>query len=136
MRPASITRRRFMAAGVAVLGSLGLTALRPWRALVRIVAPSEEARLMGLFAHPESARAVGMRYLETYRSDASPAGLLERLTRSLSVERSIHELDDEALRARLLSCIRSDFESGRVVDLDGWVVSSTEADICALVALA
>jgi hypothetical protein len=135
MRPASITRRRFIAAGVAVVGSLGLTTLRPWRALVRIVAPSEEARLMGLFAHPESARAVGMRYLETSRNEAS-SRLLGRLSRGLSVDRSIQELDDRELRARLLSRIQSDFESGRVVDLDGWVVSSTEADLYALAALA
>lgn len=135
MRPAYITRRRLMAAGVAVLGSMGLTTLRPWRALVRFAAPSEAARLMGLFAHPESARVLGMRYLETTGKDASASRRLERLSRRLSVQLSIQKLDDEELRARLLSSIRSDFESGRVVDLDGWVISSTEADLYAIAAL-
>jgi hypothetical protein len=135
MRPAPITRRRFMAAGAGVLGSLGLTTFRPWRALVRFATPSEAARLMGLFTHPESARAVGMRYLETTGKEASASRLLERLSHRLSVVRSIGELDDEELRARLRSSVGSDFESGRVVDLDGWVVSTTEAYVCALAAL-
>jgi hypothetical protein len=39
------------------------------------------------------------------------------------------------LRNHLGNAIKADFESGRIVVLDGWVVSRTEARIAALAAL-
>jgi hypothetical protein len=65
--------------------------------------------------------ALGRAYLRRYPDEASQ-GRLAGLVPS-----------DPVLRARR---VRADFAAGRVVSLDGWVLSRTECRYCALHALA
>ena len=44
--------------------------------------------------------------------------------------------DDAELEVSIRRRVREDFAQGRVVRLDGWILSSTEARLCALTALA
>ena len=44
-------------------------------------------------------------------------------------------LDDAAARERMLVQVRADYAAGRTVILSGWVLSVSEARLCALAAL-
>jgi hypothetical protein len=86
--------------------------------------------LAALFRHPESARRVGEHLLAR---DTAP------FVRSVALESG---LDLPAMDGRMarLSALRQqamqDYAAGDVVLVDGWVLSRTEAQLCALVALA
>jgi hypothetical protein len=75
-----------------------------------------------------SAARIGEAYLEDHPEEAQPA-LLARLLREAGLE----EAPGPTSRAR--ARIREDFERGRTVQVDGWVLSRTEARLCALTAL-
>lgn len=49
---------------------------------------------------------------------------------------SIESLSDAQLRHRIMQRIRDDFGCGNTVQLDGWVLSRTEARLCGIIALA
>jgi hypothetical protein len=44
--------------------------------------------------------------------------------------------EDAAAIAALVSAVRSDFREGRVVDVEGWIISRTEGELCVIVLLA
>ncbi|MGD9902718.1 MAG: hypothetical protein AB7U83_04545 [Vicinamibacterales bacterium] len=77
-----------------------------------------------------AARAVGEAYLrqlgrETTRESivAAARGALRIIDRSRT--------DADAIRA-LVRAVREDFERGRSVQIEGWILSRTEAELCAL----
>lgn len=111
-----IGRRAFLgglvAAAAAALALPLLRALRrrPARAALPAAAPSDPVR--------ESARIVGRAYLARFPQDADPVRLRCALAGPPLAER-----------------VRRDFERGDVVQLDGWVLSRSEARRCALEAL-
>ena len=86
------------------------------------------ARLAGLFRHPDSARAVGAAYLRQNPDEADA----ERLAALLGPD--LGESEGPALASRLAARQRADFTTGRTVVVEGWVLSLTEARICALLA--
>ncbi len=119
--------RLWALAGLAVAATIApLRRLRP-----RPGADSGEdptaARLAALAGPPESARAVGAEYLRSTPEERDPALLAQRLASGLA--------PGAPLRPQLARRIRADFEQERVVSLRGWVVSRTEARLCALAAL-
>jgi len=80
-----------------------------------------------LFTSRHSAAAVGRAYLRQRQDRPSARQVLEEL--HLDAKSSGQCITP--LRERL----RADFESGRVVSIEGWVLSDTEAKLCALAAL-
>jgi len=75
------------------------------------------------------AAVVGRRYLE---SNACEAG------RELLADLLAENLDPSAgdLTKQMMVAVRNDFRLGRTVTVDGWVLSRTEARICAIAYLA
>jgi hypothetical protein len=78
-------------------------------------------------------RAIGEAYLRQLGRDttresvvAAARGALEAIDRSRD--------QPGAIRA-LVRAVRDDFERGRSVQLEGWILSRTEAEICALTLL-
>ncbi len=130
-----ISRRRLL--GAAVVGAVGGGAsLRPWRTLVRVVEPDPAVRLAGVFHDRRSASAVGRRYLGERREPPSVTRLTDDVAASLrGGRRAIVEADDGALRELLAGAVRADFGADRVVEVDGWVLSATEARLYGLAAL-
>jgi hypothetical protein len=121
--------------GVGAAAALALS--RPWRTLVEIATLSSAERLSRLITHRESARVVGDAYLDAVPEEASAAVLVDRVTAGLpGGRRAVHDAGDDRLRELLASRIRADFAEDRVVDLRGWVLSPTEARLCALTTLA
>jgi hypothetical protein len=125
-----------------LLGAAGVTALALLRPLTSWLPALEErsaldgARLAGLLAHQESARVVGREYLRAVpaeaREDVLTAGIVNWLP---AQHRGSRIPADSHLRELLLLGAREDFAEGRTVELHGWVVSVTEARLCALATL-
>jgi hypothetical protein len=105
----SIQRRHLLAGGLSsallLLSRAGLGA--------------PENSLLALFPDPAAARAIGKAFLRDYPGEADAAHLAARLPR----------------RHRLHMAISADFAAGKTVMVEGWVLSRTEARLCALVAL-
>jgi hypothetical protein len=89
----------------------------------------------GLFVDPSAAAAVGAAYL---RAQPAPGPTLLSLQyRVLGALRGdgSRSTRQSQIAARFRDCVRSDFESGHVVVVDGWMLSEVEAQACAVVYL-
>lgn len=122
------SRRRFCRTllGAMVLGVAASTpaALDRWRDMLTDIA--------ALFRHPESARRIGRRLLAE-----RPADSRVLLRHTAELRRALAAADDpDARRSMLRRHAARDYAAGNVVLVDGWVLSRTEAHLCALLALA
>ena len=128
----AFSRRRLLAA-IAAVGAF-VPAVRRARGLV--VGPDTAVeRLAGLFKHRDSARAIGSAYLALRPEEADPYNLVELITRADQDPLVVHHTSATELRAWLRRRQARDFATGRIVNLDGWLLSATEVRLCALVAL-
>ena len=93
-------------------------------------------RLVGSLRNRASAAAVGREYLKTAPSEASLVRLLGYLGRAPDGRaQAAGILDRDRLRADIAAREKQDFEERNVVVLRGWILSRTEARLCALAAL-
>jgi hypothetical protein len=127
----AFTRRRLLAASMAAGGLL--TAVL--RAYGLVAAPDPAARLVRLFRHRASARAIGAVYLATRPEEADARKLVELAIAADGTARTIGRMSETELRAWLRERQTRDFATGRIVNLDGWLLSATEVRLCALAAL-
>lgn len=122
-----ITRRTFLGGSAALAG--------PGAALARLLAgcapagPDCEA-IRALFPDPESVARIGRACLAA-RADAPDRPSLCRVA-SRALARTGEGEPVSALRAR----VRQDFQAGRTVRVEGWVISEIEATVAAIYALA
>ena len=94
------------------------------------------ARLAALLAHPESAKVIGGEYLLKYPQEADLDTLLDQIaSRIVASDVGLFTTTDQQLREPLAGMIRADFAVDRIVKLRGWVLSATEARLCALAVL-
>ncbi|MFN8233365.1 MAG: hypothetical protein U0V56_07805 [Actinomycetota bacterium] len=134
MSPRS-TRRGFL---VAAGGAVAVLAVRtgPWKALVAYRSPSDAERLVGMLTHVESARVVGRAYLREVSRKRSVEGLVAEIASGLPGGRSsVRGTSDADLRRIVSASIRGDFAREANVTVQGWILSETEARLCALAAL-
>ena len=90
------------------------------------------ARLVGLFHVPASAAKVGRAYLRVAPLEADETRLLQLI----GAAHPAWQAADAARLRRLITRRQvEDFRRGRVVSVQGWTLSSTEARLCALAAL-
>jgi hypothetical protein len=93
-------------------------------------------RLAGVLRHPDSAARLGRLYLESTPGEADAARLVMLIgTARGPALPAITDATDESLRSGLEERIRNDFINGKTVVVDGWLLSPTEARLCALVSL-
>jgi len=132
-----IERRAFLR-GAGAATALGLAAPALLAFFAGCGRESALARsLSGFFADPESARAVGREYLELSADEPDAAAVLERLAGPhLRKWETLAVSHPDRLAQVLRLQHRSDFAHERVVAIRGWVLSETEARLCALAALA
>lgn len=127
-------RRKFLllggvgGVGGALLGAPHLTWLRSaWQD----GESSLHGRLAALFHHPASARVIGRRYLQQFPLEMNVRSLLEGIGRTDRLSTA----GDRELTFALQQRIRQDFVEEKVVKLEGWILSVTEARLCALTEL-
>ena len=99
-------------------------------------AARDAQRLAGLLRHADSAVPLGRLYLAGAPREADPARLVTLIGAALGPALTpISAATDEALRTGLDERIRTDFIAGNRVAVGGWLLSITEARLCALVSL-
>jgi hypothetical protein len=133
VKRASRGRRDFLTS-LVWLGALGAHPSRSWATpAARRTSDPVASRLVALLRHPESAVVIGTAYLRLAADERRP----DRLARAIESRCGGRVLDgDRDARRRCLSeGVRRDFAEGRVVRIDGWLLSVTEARLCALAAL-
>lgn len=128
------TRRHLLRAAM-LLGALGL----PMGGRLRAASTTQDAtaaRLLSLLRHRTSARRIGERYLRVAPDEASAARLVDLICDDVMPDRArLAAVDDATLRRRLRSRVQQDFARNRTVRVAGWILSATEARLCALAAL-
>lgn len=85
-----------------------------------------------LFADPANARFVGTRYLKFYPDRALKEFVLQDLGSDFT---ALALRDDPALEKYIADRQRRDFSRGNTVIVDNWILSRTEASLCALAVL-
>lgn len=94
------------------------------------------SKLVGFFQDKESAGAVGREYLRIAPVEADTLELTELICAGRRERYT--ELSGASMgkvRRMLLHQQREDFEKGRIVNVQGWILSQTEARLYALAAL-
>jgi hypothetical protein len=87
--------------------------------------------LQALLPHRDSAVRLGRHYLAAIPQEADAPRLRTLLAGALGDAQTA----TGALHERVHQAIRADFAAGRVVDVNGWLLSQTEARLCALLSL-
>jgi hypothetical protein len=105
---------------------------------------SLHSRLIALFKHQQSARVIGNAYLRQHPEEAALSLLLKNVIaatpadgfgRGFDADR-LRTADEGELREAIERRVRQDFAGDSVVKVDGWILSVTEARLCALAAMA
>ena len=93
-------------------------------------------KLTAVVRHTASASTVGAAYLRQRPEEANQRRLAElMLSADPTLRRRITTARGGHVRRRLEQCHRADLAHSRTAKIDGWIVSLTEARLCALVAL-
>jgi hypothetical protein len=126
--PFDAGRRRLLiaAAGIGVSAAVGPRVLGLM--LEQLVAADVAQVLRGLVIHRESAIQLGLAYLRAHPDEYGATELTALILGGRGVPRG-----GEA--ASVSARMRADFEARRVVTVDGWILSRTEARLYALCAV-
>lgn len=92
-------------------------------------------RLHEVLKHSASAKVLGQRYLELTPREADINVLTALIGRTPENTAQLLQAGRHQLRTLLAAQQRMDFGSRRTVSIDGWILSETEARLCALAAL-
>ena len=138
MRHGLDVTRRSVLHGLIWIGAIALA--RPVRTLCALgkEGPHDPlaVRLARVFTHAASAAVIGWEYLRVVPREADAALLVDLIcSRWPSRRQEFDDLDATRCLELLLLRQRQDFERGRTVTVHGWILSETEARLCALAAL-
>ena len=130
---ANVTRREAVCAGICPLVMCLLP--RILRTLFTIgdystkasVTPLES--LKALFTNLQYPKAIGLHYLQSFSEEGSPAFLTKAILGDEETR------GPKQLRAILAQKREEEFRDGNIAIVAGWVLSRTEARVCALMAL-
>ena len=90
---------------------------------------SEKDRLTALFSHYNSALAVGQQYLHQFPEESNYHWLISQVF-------PVPSLPVSQLKTQLKKQRQQDFSESQTVIVHGWILSRTEARLCAALALA
>jgi len=126
----SYPRREFL---LRALAACGTPFLMPLASVEGLQKPQAGTAAAGYFGgRTDAARAIGEAYVRQL-GDTSAESIRKASQGALEViERASSQ--QNAIRALGLA-VRRDFQQGRSVQLEGWIVSRTEAELCALTLL-
>ena len=126
-------RRRFLGTA-ASLGGLAVLSSFGWDLKVGSTPLPLRAALLGIVRDTEGARLIGREYLKVNPEESNPDKLVALMTHTGPFAPGTL-VDAREARNFLQQRIREDFRFRRTVELQGWVLSRTEARLCSLAAL-
>jgi|GEM_PF-6839733 len=117
--------------------------LQPTQPFAPTIAPQQPAdyrlaqqKLRHLFQHPRSAQAIGSEYLRSRPELIDAPTLINHLCQGCDQGvTSLTAMHDRELRNWLDQRQKQDFAQGKTVRVQGWVLSQTEVELYALLAL-
>ena len=123
-------RRRWLLGAVA-WATIAMWSAVPWAAPRSANARERvQKKLIALLHDPERARQVGAVYLQPSLGPlAPPQALAEAVLAAIGPNAGT-----EAIRRYIVAHIRRELQDVEVISLDGWIISPTEAQLCALAA--
>lgn len=128
----AVSRRQLL-----VLGASALTAAAIPASLALIQRDGEDlsANLMGLLNNPDSAAELGERWLIATHAHPSIGGLSQKINKRLHPNGWSPLTLAEDAHAILAEHVRNDFLRNDIVEIEGWQLARTEAELCILAAL-
>lgn len=120
-----------LAAGGLLAAAPGSLLLGPDREVFQPLA----ARLTRILSNTRSAAIVGQHYLRLNLEAADAPVLAARIAGTMEHYLRLSSAGPRRLRALLAEQQKRDFAEGRTVNVDGWILSVTEARLCAIAAL-
>lgn len=91
------------------------------------------AKLRSIVSDPIGARCIGQIYLGQASAENDPTHLASLILSSLRLtSQDSLRFQRGALSKLFGAAVRADFAAGRTVVLNGWILSRTEARVCAL----
>jgi len=130
------SRRRFLAGAAAAAVPIALAPLKPWRTLYEVTgAQGPAARLAGVLRPRRGARLLGRRALVALEGPSSRELTAQVVATLPGGTKALADASDDKLRGLLARSSHDDFAAERTVRCGGWVLSATEARLCALAAL-
>lgn len=118
-------RRKFLwlsMAGTAAMSLPSLQCREPSAAVEKILS---EPLMLSRFCDKSSLTKIGMEYRERFGA-GDQSNLRQNLLQGVS------GTEGNELRKSIVNRISEDFDQGRIVRIDGWIISETEARQCAL----
>jgi hypothetical protein len=127
----SYPRREFL---LRALTACGTPFLMPLASVEGAQKPQAGTAAAGYFGgRTDAARAIGEAYVRQLGLDTSTESIRKASMGALKVIEGASS-QQNAISALGLA-VRRDFQQGRSVQLEGWIVSRTEAELCALTLL-
>lgn len=132
----NLPRRAFLLSALSACGAPFLSG-RPAAGAQLPAAPNILTRgaqtAASFFGTAAVAREIGEAFLDHVQSDRDPESIRAATAGTLDLI-SAAKTRQAALTA-LVRAVRTDFREGRIIELHGWVLSRTEAELCALALL-
>ncbi|MBM3808823.1 MAG: hypothetical protein FJW22_11605 [Acidimicrobiia bacterium] len=128
----SLLRREFLLRALAACGTVAYASAGPRGAEAAGAVPGAARSISaGYFGDQvDAVRVIGEAHLRQLGVEAGDASIRSAARTTLAmIERARDQ--PRAIRA-LEQAVRQDFERGRTVQVEGWILSKTEADLCAL----
>ena len=124
--------RRYLLASLGCASGVS-AALGPGSLLAASAVPCDAiARLRGLVDDQASARQLGRSYRALFPVESDPAELARLILGSLACTGNPQTLKRDELLTALDQRVRAEFGAGHTLPVEGWILSLTEARLCAL----
>jgi hypothetical protein len=92
--------------------------------------------ITGFYSRKEDAAMIGVEYLNSALEEADMQKIMDLICPNESDRyRQLVGANSDEAHAIIVGWQREDFEHGRIVNVSGWLLSETEARVCALAAL-
>ncbi len=92
-------------------------------------------QFLGLLRETSSARAIGNIYLTTYEPKADADSIVNQLFNKKNELEIFLNSTVEKQRQQIGNMVQADFKQSRLVNVNGWLLSKTEARIYAIISL-
>ena len=128
-------RREFLLRVLAACGTPWAAAVVEGQAGPKTTAGGTDARAAVRYfgAGADATRVIGEAYLRQSGVEPTRASILAHSGDALEILEKVR--GEKAVLSALVDAVRRDFREGRVVEVEGWVLSRTEVQLCALTLL-
>jgi hypothetical protein len=125
-------RRNFILLTTAGIAGAAFAFIHRWDELAGWGSPFAQPQVLALITSRRNIKLLGKTYVQLFPGESNYNVLFNLLTDKQSNSNMMYESDTKMIRSRLKTKITADFQNDRIMVLEGWVLSLTEARQCAL----